>query len=159
MDIIKLDFITLLHFVFIQYCLEFCFYVQPQETKYLSLQQFLRTVRLILSFSTASLLSYSDENLLAAIFLYSRGILNFFVRIVPFAFRWRLEKCRFTSSCTASSRTLVPHGPCQQLLSLILAKSVWLAVRFPKARNRTSSQSSEDTHFTGYARFEKVWAR
>ena len=24
---------------------------------------------------------------------------------------------------------------------------------------KTSSQSSEDTHFTGYARFEKVWAR
>ena len=90
----------------------------------------------------ASLLSYFAENLLAAIFLYSRGILNFFVRIVPFAFRWRLEKCRFTSSCTASSRTPVPHGPCQQLLSLILAKSAWLAVRFPKARNRKMGTES-----------------
>ena len=25
--------------------------------------------------------------------------------------------------------------------------------------DQTSSQSSEDTHFTGYARFVKVWAR
>ena len=36
----------------------------------------------------------------------------------------------------------VPHGPCQQLLSLILAKSVCLAVRFPKARNRKMGTES-----------------
>ena len=43
--------------------------------------------------------------------------------------------------------------------------TVWLALQFKEMEGKNASEqskqarkSSEDTHFTGYARFEKVWA-
>ena len=47
---------------------------------------------------------------------------------------------------------------CSLLANLTTAKSQQLGIGMLTIRG-TSSQSSEDTHFTGYARFEKVWAR
>ena len=80
--------------------------------------------------------SYSDGNLLAAIFLYSSGILNFFVRIVPFAFRW-------IGKVPIHERALHPAG--LHLNNFFthptLAKPA-CPVRFPKAQNRKMGTES-----------------
>ena len=70
----------------------------------------------------------------------------------------RGKKTCVLSFLSQLNESLLNAGISKALLSLKSIKSIKLQQQQASC-TKQARKSSEDTHFTGYARFEKVWAR